>query len=113
MAEALKLGILDLSLELLTHTLIFLSAGKLAGAVSPRSLKPFLYGLYHAFIGVENNLHNLFDLSFVSPFHSLDTSLYSYYITLLFQTQHKSLFCFKNEKNTEKITQNFSYSFDF
>ena len=57
MAKSLVVGVRDLVLELLTHTLCFLGALHAARAIPAGAFKPFANGLHDFLIGIEFDLH--------------------------------------------------------
>ena len=70
MAVALKIGVGDLILELLTHTLGSLRALQSAGAVPAGALESFPDGIDNLLIGIELDFHvrHLFlDCGFIIP----------------------------------------------
>ena len=57
MTIPLKIGILDLRLELGAYALIFFGAFETAGAITAGTFKPFLNHFYYFGITVKSNLH--------------------------------------------------------
>jgi hypothetical protein len=64
-AEALKMGVTDLLLELLAHAFCVLRPLQTAGAIAAGSLKPFPNGGDDLFIRIQRDLHK--NTSFCLP----------------------------------------------
>lgn len=79
MAVALVIGILDLVLELLAHTLGLGRALKTAGTITSRALKSLLDRFYDLFVFIQTNLHT--DTPFAA--YSESTSIVSISIVSL------------------------------